>query len=144
MKKLPTALQYNAALAITADIKGSSYEKLYQKLGLECLYRRRWARGSRLVSKFFSTGQLSYIYYQLPSMRISNRNVNSFNMVSCESEYFRNSFIPNVINEWNELDPDIRSSTSYNLFHNTLLKFISPVQIILLIIINNYERLMIH
>ena len=34
----------------------------------------------------------------------------------------------NVINEWNKLDPDIRSSTSYNLFRNTLLKFIRPVQ----------------
>ena len=36
---------------------------------------------------------------------------------------FKNSFIPNVINEGNKLDPDIRSSTSYNLFRNTLLKF---------------------
>ena len=28
--------------------------------------------------------------------------------------------------------------------HNTLLKFVSPVQIMLLININNYEMLMIH
>ena len=28
----------------------------------------------------------------------------------------------------NELDLDIRSSTSYSLFRNTLLKFIRPVQ----------------
>ena len=51
-----------------------------------------------------------------------------FNTVSCKSEYFKNSFIPNVINEWNKLDPVIRSSTSYNLFCNTLLNFIRPVQ----------------
>ena len=48
-------------------------------------------------------------------------------MVSGKSEYFKNSFIPNVIYEWNKLDPDIRSSASYNLFGNTLLKFIRPV-----------------
>ena len=61
-------------------------------------------------------------------MRCSRRHVNSFNTISCKSEYFKNSFIPNVINEWNKLDPDIRSSTSYNLFRNTLLKFIRHVQ----------------
>ena len=61
-------------------------------------------------------------------MRSSHRHVNSINTVSCKSEYFKNSFIPNVINEWNKLDPDNRSSTSYNLFCNTLLKFIRPAQ----------------
>ena len=61
-------------------------------------------------------------------MRNSRRHVNSFNTVSLKFEYFKNSFIPNVINEWNKLDPDIRSSTSYNLFFNTLLKFIKPAQ----------------
>ena len=47
-------------------------------------------------------------------------------MVSCKSEYFKNSFVPN---EWNKLDLDICSSISYNLFRNALLKFIRPVQI---------------
>ena len=61
-------------------------------------------------------------------MRSSRRHVNSFNMVSYKSEFFKNSFIPNVINEWNKLDPDIRSSISYNLCRNTLLKFIRPAQ----------------
>ena len=31
------AIQYNAALAITGEIRGSSREKLYQELGLETL-----------------------------------------------------------------------------------------------------------
>ena len=118
------SVQYNAALAITGAIKGSSREKLYQELGLEYLYQRRWARKLYLLYKVFSTGQPSYIYDLLPPMRSSSRHVNSFNTGSCKSEYFKNSFIPNVINEWNKLDPDIRSSTSYNLFRNTLLKFI--------------------
>ena len=49
-------------------------------------------------------------------------------MVSCKSEYFKNSFILTVIYEWNKLDPDIHSSSLCNLFCNTLLKFIRPVQ----------------
>ena len=52
----------------------------------------------------------------------------SFNLVSFKSEYFKNSFIPNVIYEWNKLDPHIRSSASYNPFRNTLLQFIMPAQ----------------
>ena len=49
-------------------------------------------------------------------MRSFRRHVKSFNMGSCKSEYFKNS------------DPDIRNSTSYNLFRNALLKFIRPAQ----------------
>ena len=36
--------QYNAALAMTDVISGSSREKLYQELGLESLRQRRWYR----------------------------------------------------------------------------------------------------
>ena len=100
-------------------IKGSSCEKLYKKLGQEYLYQRRWARRLCLLYKVFSTGQSSYIYDLLPSVRSSRRRVNSFNTVSSKSEYFKNSFIPNVSNEWNKLNSDIRCSTLYNLFSNT-------------------------
>ena len=93
------SVQYNAVLAITGSIKGSSREKLYQELGLEYLYQRRWARRLCLLCKGFSTGQRSYIYDLLPSMRSSRRHVNSFNTFFCKSEYFGNSFIPNVIIE---------------------------------------------
>ena len=122
------SVQYNAALGITGAIKYSSREKLYQELGLEYPYQRRWARRLCLLSKVFSNGQPFYIYDLLPPMRSSRGHVNSFNTVSCKFEYFKNSFIPNVINEWSKLDPEIRSSTSYNLFRDTLLKFIRPAQ----------------
>ena len=122
------SVQYNTALAITGAIKGSSREKLYEELAQEYLYRSRWTRRLCLLYKVFSSGQPSYIYDLLPPLRSSRRHVNSFNLVTCKSEYFKNSFIPNVIYEWNKLDPDIRSSASYNLFRNTLLKFIRPAQ----------------
>lgn len=35
-------IQYNAALVVTGAIKGTSQERLYQKLGLESLRGRRW------------------------------------------------------------------------------------------------------
>ena len=36
------SVQYNAVLAITTAIRGTSKEKLYQELGLESLRNRRW------------------------------------------------------------------------------------------------------
>ena len=50
-------------------------------------------------------------------------NVPSFN---CRTEYFKNSFFPNVITEWNKLDINIKSMTSYTAFKNALLSFIRP------------------
>ena len=38
------SIQYNAALAITVALRGSSREKLYQELGLKTLQQRRWYR----------------------------------------------------------------------------------------------------
>ena len=37
-------VQYNAALAITGAIKGTSQQKIYQELGFESLRFRRWFR----------------------------------------------------------------------------------------------------
>ena len=41
VKKKLESIQYNAALAIAGDIRGSSKEKLCQELGLESL-QQRW------------------------------------------------------------------------------------------------------
>ena len=78
-------------------VKGSSCENFYQELGLEYLYQIRWARSLYLLHIVFSTGQPSYISDLPPSSY--RQHVNSFNTVYNKSEYFKNSFIPNVINE---------------------------------------------
>ena len=38
------SVQYNAALAITGTVRGTSREKLYQELGFESPQQRRWYR----------------------------------------------------------------------------------------------------
>ena len=38
------SIQYNACLALTGAIRGTSKEKIYQELGLESLQIRRWYR----------------------------------------------------------------------------------------------------
>ena len=41
--------------------------------------------------------------------------------------FFKDSFFPAVISEWNSLDVNIRNSSSMNVFKKELLKFIRPV-----------------
>ena len=45
------SIQYNAALAISGAIRGTSKEKLYQELGLESLSSRRWLHRLSLFYK---------------------------------------------------------------------------------------------
>ena len=47
------SLQYNAALAITSAIRGTSREKIYQELGLESLPQRRWYKKLCLFFKIY-------------------------------------------------------------------------------------------
>ena len=119
-------VQYNAALAITGAIKETSREELYQELGLEYLQQRRWMRRLCLFYKVVSTKLPAYIYDIIPSVRQSQRHPNTFNSISCRTEYFKNSFFPCVVSEWIKLNPEIRRSGSYNIFRKSILNFIRP------------------
>ena len=123
--KLET-VQYNPALAITRGKKGISREKLYQELGLEYLQQRRWIRRLCLFYKVVSTKPQAYIYDFIPPIRQSQRHPNAFNFFSCRTEYFKNSFFPCVIVEWNKLNPEIQRFGCYNIFRKSLLNFIRP------------------
>ena len=56
------SLQYNATLAITGAIKGSSTEKIYEELGLESLKSRRWYRKTSFLCKVLKSESRSYLY----------------------------------------------------------------------------------
>ena len=65
------SLQYNAALAMTGAIKGSSKEKLYQELGFESLKDRRWMRKLCYLYKIMSSKKPSYPCDILPPLQRS-------------------------------------------------------------------------
>ena len=121
--KLET-VQYNAALAITGAIKGTSREKLYQELGLEHLQQRRLTRRLCLFYRIVSTKLPAYIFDIISPVRQSQRHPNTFQSISCRTEYFKNSCFPCVIGESNKSNPDIRLSGSYNIFQKSILTFI--------------------
>ena len=56
-----------------------------------------------------------------------HRHPNTFHVLPCRTEYFKNSFFPHVINEWNKLDRNIRSSSNYQISRKAFLKFLKSV-----------------
>ena len=60
-------------------------------------------------------------FYSARSSQIDN-----ISNIKTGSNFFRNSFFPSTITEWNKLDCDIRNSDSLNI-KLSLLKFVRPV-----------------
>ena len=123
------SVQYNAALAITGAIRGSSREKLYQELGLESLKSRRWYRKLCLFFKLKKNKHPSYLFDMIPKVLSTRttRNYNNIPLFNVKHEYFRNSFFPSTVIEWNKLDNNIRNSESVSAFNKQILKFIRPI-----------------
>ena len=120
------SFQYNVAPAITGAIKGASKEKLYNEFGLEYLKGRRRIRRLCLFHKIYNLKSPKYLYNLISLVNRfydtrNNTNVPSFKF---RAEYLKNSFFPNVISEWNKLDINIKSMTSYTGFKDPLLSFI--------------------
>ena len=120
------SVQYNAALAITGAIRGSSKIKLYQELGLEFLKERRWMRRLCYLHKIISDCKPFYLYSSLPKYLNSRRYPNYFSLLRCRTVLFENSFLPYSIKQWNMLNENIRKIESHHIFRNSLLNLIKP------------------
>ena len=122
------SIQYNACLAVTGAIRGTSTEKIYEELGLESLKSRRWFRKLCHFYKIFNDKSPSYLFNLIPNFnRVHNTRL-SYNIptIKVKHDYFKNSFFPSAISEWNKLDLNIRNSASLNAFKKRLLNFIRP------------------
>ena len=64
------SIQYNAVLAITGAITGTSREKLYQELNLESLKDRRWLTRLRYLHKILSTKLPTHLHELIPPIVI--------------------------------------------------------------------------
>ena len=119
-------MQYNAALAITGAIKGTSKERIYRELGFESLEDRRWFRRMCTFVKIVKGISPTYLQNYLPVIQ-NSRNLtrqNLFSVIPSKTDYFGNSFFPYSVNQWNNLDPVIKSTVKISMFKKSLLKFI--------------------
>ena len=54
------------------------------------------------------------------------RNANNIPHFKIKHSFFKTTFFPSVIIEWNKLDPEIQNAPSLNIFKKNVLKFIRP------------------
>ena len=122
------SVQYNAVLAITGAIRGSSWEKLYQELGLHSLKSRRWYRELCLFFKLKENKHLCYLFHIIPKVLSTHttRNHNNIPSFNVKHEYFRNFFSLSTVIEWNKLYNNVWNSESFIASKEQILKFIRP------------------
>ena len=122
------SIQYNACLAITGAIRGTSKEKIYQELGLESLQLRRWYRKLCLFYKVFKYEHPKYLFNFIPvrTTPYATRTVGNIPLIKTNHNFFKNYFFPSAIIEWNNLDPNLRNSKSISVFKEKILNFIRP------------------
>ena len=86
--------QYDAALAITGAIRGTSQEKLYAELGIESLKFRQWFRKLACFYKIQSTGLPKYLLQFIPTNNYSFmlRKPLDIPYYNCRTDTFKNSF----------------------------------------------------
>ena len=87
---------------------------------MESLRSRRCLRGLCYFCKLIKIQKLSYFLHLIPSKLNSLCHPNIYSAMRCKNDYFKNSFIPYVLREWNILSTEIRHSTSCQEFRKSL------------------------
>ena len=107
------SVQYNAALAITGAIRGSSRDKLYHELGLESLHDR-WYRKFCFYYKICHKNCPMYLTEFFPivepscySLRLNRPPTVPF----IRTKKLKSTFFPSCTFNWNQLDPSIQNSS---------------------------------
>ena len=119
------SVQYNAALAITCAIHGSSRDKLYQELGFESLHDRKlcfYYKIRHSMCPIYLTELLPIMKTRCYSLRLNSAPT----VPNFRTERFKSTFFPSCSSNWNQLDPNIQNSSSIEIFKRTLLSFIRP------------------
>ena len=106
------SIQYNAALAITGAIRGTSKEKLYDELGLETLEKRRWYRKLCCFFKIFRYKCPKYLFNIIPTSvsTYNTRNTNNIPLFKVKHNFFQNSFFLSAVIEWDKLNLNIQKA----------------------------------
>ena len=121
--------QYAAALAATGAWKGTSRDRLYQELGWETLYDRRWFRR---LCHFFNVRKLqspSYLFSEIPPVRpvLHNlRHSRTYDQSAARTTRFSNTYFYDALFEWNSLNEELKNSSTLAEFKRKLITRVRP------------------
>ena len=121
-------LQYEAERTVTGLTRSVHLNNLIKKIGWVSLSDRR------LIQKLRHNLLPEYMQALFPPL-VGNRNNpymlrnnNNFVTVTRRTQLYSKSFIPSAVSEWNNLDDDIKNSSSLSIFKYKLKqKFKSPI-----------------
>ena len=96
-------------MAITGAMRGACKEKLYQELGLQSLQLRRWYWKIGNIYKIYKNKSPQYLFKLIPEKNhaYATRNLDNIPCFKIGHNFFKNSFFPSAIIEWNNLDPTL-------------------------------------
>ena len=119
--------QYSAALAVSGSCRGTSTDRLFEELGWEYLYHRRWYKRLCHFYKLRNTQSPGYLFQHVPSERVVNYNLrNPFVLKQSVERTSRYSHTYFCIKEWNLLDINVRNSPTLSQFKHNLIQIIRP------------------
>ena len=108
----------------------SSYEALLpHKYFIYILYKqRRWYRKLCSFFKIYENKCLKYLFDIIPqsNCQYRTRNAQSIPHINVKHQFFKNSFFPSTIIEWNRLYSNIHNSETLNISKSKILKLIRP------------------
>ena len=123
--------QYAASLAVTGAWRGTSKQKLYDELGWESLYQRRWYRRLCHFFKLKLTQYPAYLFSLIPPERQISydlRNPQAYAQNRARTDRFSSSYFHNTLHEWNKLPTEIRASKTIAEFKRKLIALMRPVR----------------
>ena len=110
-------------------MQGTSYDKIFEELGLESLKSRRWYKRFGCMFKIMKEQAPNYLMNLIPKCSQTIRTRNShIPIFRCRTDCFKYSFFPSSLRDWFNLDDDIRNSKLISVFKNRLLLFTRPLQ----------------
>ena len=78
--------------------------------------------------KIFKSKSPQYLVKLIPEKKSSyiTRNADNIPLFNKKHRFYKNSFFPSSIIEWNKLEPNLCNSENFGIFKNNILKFIRP------------------
>ena len=105
---------------MTGAWKGTSTDKLYKDLGWETLSNRRIQRKLTILYEIQKDAFPNYLVEILEpqkyndASRMANQKI--LKTIPCRLNRYKSSFFPSTINDWNNLDLDVKKYVSKNVF----------------------------
>ena len=123
-------IQYAAALAVTGAWRRASRQRLYEELGWETLYQRRWYRRMCHFFNLRKTQSPGYLFVEIPdecTATYNLRTIRAYDQGSYRTVRFSNTYFQNALYEWNLLSDETKDSLSITEFKRKLLAIIRPL-----------------